>query len=227
VSGCAVSGWRSERLRQCPHPVHRSGQRELSGAQALHEVAAAAVPGLLHRAQHRIQRAESAGHPLCRHCAPDDDAVPVEQRPGERVQPPRLVGLAGRQQRPAAADRRRPAAGRDRAAAQRPSPGRPSPAGPARPGATPACRGAPVARRLVRRRARCSRRGRADALSAGAEQGAQRRQRVVGQPASPDQIPDRGATARSPGPRSPARRPAVAELLTRPEPLTVPAGRLR
>jgi len=94
--------------RQCTHPVHGARQRELRGAQALHEIAAPALARILHGPQHRVDRGEAARHPFRDGRAADQDPVPFQQGPGQRVQPPGRVRVGGRHQRPPPGDRGRP-----------------------------------------------------------------------------------------------------------------------
>ena len=114
---------------QRAHPVHRPRQRELRGPQALHEVAAAALPSIFHGPEHRVDGREPARHPLGGHRAAQQDPVPVQQGPGQRVQQARRVGVSGRRQRPAPGDRGRPRgpAGHGRPAQAAPAPSRAGP----------------------------------------------------------------------------------------------------
>ena len=134
--------------------------------------------------------------------------------PGQRVQPPGRVRVGLGQQRPPAGHRRRAgAAGHGGPAVARPPPA-------TGPGRTPRPR--PPARSCRRGAAsrRCPRRHR----PAAAQHGAQRRQRVVGQPPRPHQVPDRrrhghvgraapvGLRQQPPGPvgQHPEEQPAAA-----------------
>ena len=113
--------------------------------------------------------------------------MPVQQRLGQRVQPPGLIGLARRQQRPAAADGRRPAAGW----ASRPGPAR---AGPVRRRPPPRPRPGPVTRSAAV--AGAGRRPAAGRLAAGQRRG----------PCAAGQACRWSAGRPRPGPRSRSRR---------------------
>lgn len=69
-----------------------SGQRELRGAEALDDVAAAHAPGVLERAQHRVGRGEAAGHALGGDGAAGEHAVPGQQHLDVRGRAQRGVG---------------------------------------------------------------------------------------------------------------------------------------
>ena len=109
-----IGGREHERLRlvavarpQLAQPLDRAAERELRAAEPLDEVAAAAGPERLERAQLRVHGAVAAGDALAAHAVARDDALPLEQQLRERaaVRLPREE--AGRE-RPAALRRRRP-----------------------------------------------------------------------------------------------------------------------
>ena len=143
-------------------PLDGAGERELSAAESLDEVAAARDAERLELGQLGVDRREAARHALGEHLLAGQDPVALEHQLGQRAAPrrrgrPRAEQRCG--QRPAALDLGRGA---------RAAPARCEPAG---------ARGAPDPLAL-RARERQARR-------------AQRRERVVGRLARPGQIPQR------------------------------------
>ena len=185
---------------QRAHPVHRPGQRELRGPEALHEVAAAALPGVLHGPQDRVDGGEPARHALGGHRAAQQDPVPVQQGPGQGVQPPGRVGVGGRHQGPAPGDRGRPGPAGHGGPAEA-APARSGPGGRARPGH--GCSSGGTAADAAQHR------------PPRAQHGAQRGQRVVAEPPGPHQVPDgrghRGVTGQRPVLLREQRRSPVRE----------------
>ena len=118
---------------QRAHPVHRPGQRELRRAESLHEVAAAALAGLLHRPQHRVHRGEPARHPL------GGDRAPGQRRRAVRAGSARARAPASwpRRRCRVRATWRRAAGQPDPVGQQRPAAGHGRRAGPGRHRRTP------------------------------------------------------------------------------------------
>ena len=120
------------------HPVDSPGQRELRRAEPLHEVAAAALAGLLHRPQHGVDRGEAARYPLGRDGPLGEDAVPLKQGERKRMRPHGgrcsvrsvAAGDPVRQQRPAATRGGRPGPRRHRRPPRPPAVAAAVPAGP-------------------------------------------------------------------------------------------------
>ena len=84
-----VGGREDERLvvvgpPKLAQPLDRAGERELSPAQPLHEVAAAARPDGLERLQLAVDRSVAAGDTLGPDAVPGDDALALEQELRER-----------------------------------------------------------------------------------------------------------------------------------------------
>src|SRR5439155_7496057 len=88
-------------LAQLPEPLDRTAERELRAAEALDEVAAAAQPQRLERAQVRVDRAVASGDALRAHAVTRDDPLPLEQQLRERAPVGRAAEEAGGE-RPAA-----------------------------------------------------------------------------------------------------------------------------
>ena len=137
-----------------PKAVEGAGERELRGSQAVDEVATPDPAGLLHRAQHRVDRAETAVDSLRGDRLAREHAMSLEHRETQGVQ---ALGR-GRRRR---AVHERPATG---------GLGRTECGEAARPVGAPRAVGAP------------------GSLPA---QGTQRGERVVGDLAGPDQVPQR------------------------------------
>lgn len=146
-------------------PVHRAVHRELRRPQALDDIAAPGLPVVLEGGQHTVRRGEAAFDALGLDRAPGHHPVAVQQRAGQGVSTVCGVGFGGGQQGPPARDGGRAGAGR-------------GPGGGGERAVTPARDTASGAVGGRTRRA------------AGAEQRAQRGERVIGEPARPGQLPD-------------------------------------
>ncbi len=68
-----------------PQPIDRTGQSELGGSQAGHEVTAPCAAGLLHGSEDRVHRRVAAGDALRGDRLSGHDAVPLEKGDGQRV----------------------------------------------------------------------------------------------------------------------------------------------
>ena len=119
-AGAGVAGVQRAGLRA--QPVDRARQRELCGAEALDEVAAAGPAGLLGRLEHRVDRGEATGDPLADHGAAGDQRRTGRAAPRRRRPPVGSTSLvAGGQPRPAPGHRRRCRSGRDDARRDEPA----------------------------------------------------------------------------------------------------------
>ena len=157
-----------------PQPVDGAGRGELRGAEALDEVAATHPARVLEGRQHAVGGGEPAGDALGDDRSAGDHAVPFEQELRDGVRPHGRVLLAGGQQRPPPRHR---SAGRRGTGGRRARPRRADPSADRT--------AAAVARAWCRGRLRC-------AVRPATEPGAQRRERVVGEHARPDEVPQRG-----------------------------------
>ena len=199
-AGCAVRAGRPTGLAHRPQPIHGAGQRELGGAEPFDEVAAPDPAGLLHRAKDRVDGAETAGDVLRRDGLAGQDAVPLQQDVAREWSASRGSADAGVPRAGAVAGRVGPPwLGRPLRDHERPSAGgfRRTQLQPARPRPALARRPPPAQR-------------------------PQRRERVVGDLAGPDQIPQRVERSRA---RRRRRRPTRAHGRTRrrvPQPVAQP-----
>ena len=82
------------RVAQRAQQIHRAGQRELRGAEAGDEIAAAQPPALFHRFQHGIDAREAAGDRFDRHRLARQDAVAREQLLRDGGDPLRVARLS-------------------------------------------------------------------------------------------------------------------------------------